>query len=105
MSGPINPSSAIYLTGVAQFPQQLQSHRLAGALRKPALALAVLSSLAASLASPAHANLITNGGFVPNSNIGSAKSGYLGASNNTKLPGWETTADWTFPAWVGQGIT
>ena len=105
MTGPVNPASEICLTGVAQLPRQPQSRRLAAALRRPALALAVLSSLAASLASPAHANLITNGGFVPNSNIGSAKSGYLGASNNTKLPGWETTADWTFPAWVGQGIT
>jgi len=105
MTGPVNPVSEICLTGVAQLPRQPQSRRLAAALRRPALALAVLPSLAVSLASPAYANLINNGGFVPNSNIGSAKSGYLGASNNTKLPGWQTKADWTFPAYVGQGIT
>lgn len=65
----------------------------------------MLSSLAANLASPAHANLITNGGFVPGSNIGSAKSGYLGSlgfTTNTKLPGWKTSANWTVPGLVGK---
>jgi hypothetical protein len=57
----------------------------------PALALAALPSLAVALSAPAYANLINNGGFVPDSSIGANKSGLLSV-NDTKLPGWTIKA-------------
>lgn len=62
-------------------------------LKKAAVAAAALPGLAITFSLPAHANLVTNGGFVPNStSLGSANSAYLGNTNNTVLPGWKTTA-------------
>ena len=60
-----------------------------------AWALGALPLLSVALAAPAQANLVTNGGFVPNSaSVGTAKSAFLGNTNNTVLPGWKTSANW-----------
>ena len=76
--------------------QVLGEHRwyhFAAGLKQVAVAGAALPALALAFAMPANANLVTNGGFVPNAaTLGSAKSGFLGNTNNTVLPGWKTTA-------------
>jgi hypothetical protein len=85
------------------------SFRLSGVRKLAASALVALPSLALVATAPAHANLVTNGGFVPTSaSVGSAKSAFLGTTDNTVLPGWKTSAYWNGPvqfwgAVVGDG--
>lgn len=71
------------------------SRRISSALKMAVLAMAALPSLAIVATAPANANLVTNGGFVPNSaSMGSANSAFIGNSNNTILPGWKTISNW-----------
>jgi hypothetical protein len=72
---------------VGRFLGSFKSHRFTSALKMPALALAALPSLAVALSAPAYANLINNGGFVPDQSIGTAKSGLL-TRNSTRITGW-----------------
>ena len=88
-------------------PRQLSS-----TLKQAAGAVVALPSLALALSAPAHANLVTNGGFVPiPSWVGPANSAFVGNTNNTVLPGWRTQSypsGFNLPFWaavVGDGIT
>jgi len=106
MTIPVLRSKEIHSVVSSSFRQ------LGSSLKKAAVAASVLPSLAVvGLSAPAHANLITNGGFVPNTAMmGSAKSAYIGNSNNTILPSWTTAANNTLNPnfWanvVADGIT
>ncbi|MFN7901101.1 MAG: hypothetical protein ACK5N0_15850 [Synechococcaceae cyanobacterium] len=88
------PKSAMLTSGFKLSGSSLFAYR-SSAMKKAILAMVALPSLAAIAAAPAHANLVTNGGFVPNSTmVGSANSAFLGTSNNTILPGWKTSSNW-----------
>ena len=66
-------------------------HFFGSTLKQAAVAVVALPSLAVALSTPAHANLITNGGFVPVSSIGTAKSGLL-TNLSQNIPGWTAKA-------------
>jgi hypothetical protein len=90
------PTPALLMKGL-HFLDNSTSRQLSTTLKQAAVAVLALPSLAVALSAPAHANLITNGGFVPNSaSVGGANSAFLGNTNNTVLTGWKTGAVNTF---------
>ncbi len=84
-------STYALLTKGLHFLANSTSRQLSSTLKQAAVAVVALPSLAVALSAPAQANLITNGGFVPVSSIGSAKSGLLSV-NSTNIPGWTPKA-------------
>jgi hypothetical protein len=86
-------SPALKASHPGKAPGKSRWQSFAAGLKTAAVAGAALPALAVAFSLPAGANLVTNGGFVPNASImGSAQSGFLGNTNNTTLPGWSTQA-------------
>jgi hypothetical protein len=84
------PTPAL-LTKRLHFLVNSTSRQLITTLKQAAVGVVALPSLAVALSAPAHANLVTNGGFVPVPSIGTAKSGLLSV-NSTNIPGWTPKA-------------
>jgi hypothetical protein len=104
-------SPALNASHPGKAPGKSRWQSFTAGLKTAAIAGAALPALAVAFSLPAGANLVTNGGFVPNASImGSAQSGFLGNTNNTTLPGWSTTrtaSTTTLPFWgavVGDGL-